>query len=116
MNKQAKLHIDMLKIMTLPVSMCSVTASFSLLLVTVLDVLLLFCVVEEVLDEDVVVEDDSGDVVEGCVVRFGVTNVAPGISRPVMPCTILPMDRAIFEKSKPPATTPGMLADVGIEC
>lgn len=41
-------------------------------------------------------------------------NVAPGIRRPAMPCTMLPIDRAIFEKSKPPAMTPGMFVVFGV--
>jgi hypothetical protein len=66
-------------------------------------VVLLFCV------EGVVF-----GVVEGGVGGFGFTNVAPGINRPVSPCTILPIDRAKFEKSKLPAATPGILVAVGI--
>ncbi len=88
----------------IPPSICSVTVSVSLLLFVVVPVaVLLFCV------EGVVF-----DVAEGGVAEFGFTNVAPGINRPVIPCTILPSDRAKFEKSKLPAATPGILVAVGI--
>ncbi len=87
----------------IPPSICSVTVSVSLLFVVVPVAVLLFCV------EGVVF-----DVAEGVVAEFGFTNVAPGINRPVIPCTILPSDRAKFEKSKLPAATPGILVAVGI--
>ena len=63
---------------SLPPNICSVTLSFSLLFVSV-DALL-FCVEELVLDV-AVVDGDVEVVVDG--VAF--INVAPGMSRPVMP-------------------------------